>query len=186
MLFYCDLTSELRTLHEDTLSEAFSELLRAHRLGHHLVVITRESATWLEEHVHLSIPDGAMLRRVAQTYSQTGDLPRRAAVFVRLCANRDSNLTVNGKTVNISIEGLLRYRLLDKVALVSENQAFDGCFYEFLLRNHCDLHSCSPISFDLHHGGGPDTVRVFGALVNDRRIVCGIFDSDRNTPGSDN
>jgi hypothetical protein len=186
MLFYCDLADELLSIRPEALSIAVSDLVRAHRMGHHLAVINRASASWLMNNVDLSNSDGAMLTRISQEYAQTGDLQNKAKVFVRLTVDPAADLTVTGNAIHVSIEGLLKYRLLDPSILLSENRETDGKLYEFLLQNHCDLHDCSHVSFELQHGGGADLGMVFRELATDRKIVCAIVDSDKNIPTSNN
>jgi hypothetical protein len=80
----------------------------------------------------------------------------------------------------------VQYNLLERPILLSENIEADGHVYEFLLNNHCDLHECSRLAFELQHGGGADLPSVFEALIHDGRIVCTISDTDKNCPAAIN
>lgn len=182
MLFYLDSADGLEALDRDTLSSAVSDLIRSHRLGYHLVVINRAAAGWMRDNIDLSNSDGAMLLRIAQSFAQTGDLRRRAKVYVNLTANRGLDLTVAGNSIFVSIDRLPQYRILERAILLIENLDADGDLYDHLFRNHCDLHSCSNVSFDRHHGGGADLPVVFSHLVRDFRIVCAVVDSDKRSP----
>ena len=184
MLFYLDLVDELLSVPNAALTSAISDLIRAHRLGHHLAIITRPCASWLRDNLDLSRSDDAMVARIAQDYAQTGDLHRRANIFIRLSAEPTLDLSINGNAINVSIQRLVQYRLLDPAILLIENMESDGGLYRLLLENNCHFHHCDCVAFELHHGGGADLPMVFGYLIADRRIVCGITDSDKHAPTS--
>jgi hypothetical protein len=187
MIFYMDISSDdLSSVSEATLTAAVSDLVRAHRVGHHLVVISRPTATWLASNIDLSERDTAMLARISQEYAQTGDLRRRAKPFINVSANEASNLAVTASSITVSLGNLVQYRLLDQPILLVENLESDGALYDFLLRTHGALHECKHISFESQHGGGGDLVMVFKHKMDERRIVCTVFDSDRNAPASGN
>jgi hypothetical protein len=126
MLFHLDLVEELGDIDENVMTSAIADLIRAHRLGHHLVVISRDSASWLQENVDLSTRDAAMLARISQSYAQTGDLRRRATIYVDIVAGRPENLSQSRNAIEVSIEMLVRYRLLEKPILLVENMESDG------------------------------------------------------------
>jgi|SRR6476620_9729411 hypothetical protein len=89
MLIFCDLAEqELANIPVALLQVGLSEIVRAHRRGHHLVVIARWSMAWLTRNVDLSPADAAMLRRIGQNFAQAGDLRRKAKVFIRLIESR--------------------------------------------------------------------------------------------------
>jgi hypothetical protein len=184
MLFYFDDVAGLPDLPRETVAAALSDLIRAHRSGHHLVVINRASAMWLTENIDLSQRDAAMLSRIAQDFTQTGDLRRRAKVYVNLSTDRASNLIVNGNAIFISLDRLTQYRLLDRAVLLIENLESDGDLYQYLLENHCTLYACNSVSFERQHGGGADLPKVLGHLVGEFKIVCAVVDSDRPSPMS--
>jgi hypothetical protein len=186
MLFHLDVAADLADIDRDVLTSAIVDLIRSHRLGHHLVVISRDCASWLEANVELSARDAATLKRISQGYTQTGDLRRRAKIYVNVTAGRPENLSEAPSAIEVSIEMLVRYRLLEKPILLVENMGSDGDLYEFLFENHCDLHQCSDISFDRQHGGGADLLMVFERIARDSKIVGAIVDSDRASPNGPN
>lgn len=182
MLFYLESADGLEAMERGALSNVMSDLIRSHRLGHHLVVIDRAAAAWIRGNVDLSGADAAMLVRIAQNFAQTGDLRRRARVYVNLTTRPERNLTVSENSIFVSIDRLSDYRILDRAVLLIENLDADGDLYDHLFRNHCDLHFCNNVSFDRHHGGGADLPTVFGHLARDFKIVCAVVDSDRRSP----
>src|SRR5688572_23650037 len=110
MLFVLDLTAEeLASLPRESLENAVVDLLRARRLGHHLVAISRDATAWLAENIDLSQRDRAMLARIGQDYTQVGDLHRRARVYVRLTADDVINLRVQDNRIAVSIRRLANY-----------------------------------------------------------------------------
>ena len=187
MLFHFDESErDLAAAGPTDLAAVTVELLRARRLGHHLIVISRRTARWLRDHLDLTGRDRAMLERVEQEFAQTGALHNLAGVFIRLSLNSAHHLRVNGNAIMVSVDQLRHCRLLDQSILVIEDLESDGRLYEFLLHNHCILHGCRQISYDLRHGGGTSFPKIFAHEINERRIVCGIVDSDRNSPLSGN
>jgi hypothetical protein len=186
MLFYLEHSAQLLELSVELLADPISGLIQAHRSGTHLVVIDRQCASWLHENVDLSKRDKAMLERMAQEFTQSAGLRRKAKAYVRLTADRTQDLLVQDREINIALEKLTQYRLLEKSILLVENIETDGRLYEFLLHNHSDLHSVRHIALDRHHGGGDDLPKVFAKLATDRRIVCAAVDSDKNCPQSAN
>ncbi|WP_262049079.1 hypothetical protein [Bradyrhizobium sp. Bra78] len=186
MLFHLDLVEQLAAVDRGVLGAAIADLIRAHRLGDHLVVVSRDSASWLQAHVDLSARDTAMLSRISQGYAQTGDLRRRAKIYVDIVAGAPRRISQAGNSIQVSIELLVRYRLLERPLLLVENMDSDGDLYEFLFENHCDLHHGSSVSFDRQHGGGADLAMVFERLARNTKIVCAIVDSDRASPDAPN
>lgn len=70
--------------------------------------------------------------------------------------------------------------------MLIEDIESDGGLYQFLLHNHCSLHGCAHVSYDLRHGGGENLPKVFEHEINEWRIVFGIVDSDKNSPLTSN
>jgi hypothetical protein len=186
MLFHLEFRRELTELSADALSNPISALINAHRSGTHFVVIDRQTAKWLGENVDLSRRDLAMLDRIAQEFTQAGSLRNRAGVYVRLSADPTSHLDRQGNAITIALQRLTACRILERTVLLLENAENDGNLYEFLLRNHCDLHGISHIEFDRSHGGGADLSREFVRLMRARRIVYATIDSDADSPYSPN
>jgi hypothetical protein len=123
-----------------------------------------------------------MLDRIEQEYAQTGNLRNLAGIYVHLSARPGLNLSNNGNAIAISLNELVHYQVLDPAILLIEDIESDGSLYAFLLHNHCNLHGCSHVSYDLRHGGGENLSKVFEHEINSRKIVCGIVDSDQNSP----
>src|SRR5262245_43552325 len=143
MLFYLDNPpDDFSYIPPDVLASVASELARARRDGHHLIVINRPAVSWLLQNVDLSRRDAAILSRVAQEFAQTGNVRRQAMVYVKLTCNAAENLTIEGNAIRVSFHFLARHDLLSRPILVIENQQNDGAFYEFLLHNHSDFFAC--------------------------------------------
>jgi hypothetical protein len=187
MLFYLDIGGdELSSIPAEPLSDALSELIQAHRSGHHLAVISRASAQWIRDHINLSERDKAMLDRIAQDFTQSADLRRSASMFVELRGPTGANLASNGNAIIVKVDRIRDYRVLERSILLVENTAADGSLYSFLLNNALSRPRYANISFDLAHGGGTSLEMEFRRFSEDRRVFGAVVDSDRDSPLSEN
>ena len=183
MIFDLDLQrSRLGEFDRQTLSTAVSELLRAHRLGLHLVIIRRELAQELSRTITLNEQDRATLARVREQYTQTGGLLAHANIFVRIGHYPHNTLRRIGDRIEMSLDGLLDTRILDRAALLLEDAISDGDLFKFMIRNIRDVLRCPPLNYDVVHGGGARTSDIFEHCLADRRIICVVVDTDANAP----
>lgn len=182
MLIHLSCTiSELETCVVESRDEALRGMLRAHRLGDHVVVISRELCRRLIELADLSNSDRAVLERIAHEHTQRADLVRKAPRYLHVSP---SAVTSNGRSIPITFEQLVSGRILDRAILLVENIRRDGLLYGELIKSHHDLHSCPIPSYEPMHGGGADLGAVFVEQIRRERIVCGIVDTDRCSPDS--
>lgn len=76
MIFRCGLSAEvLAKLDQGKIEAALLELLRACRLGYHLLVLERQVALYFLAAFELGGKDRAMLQRIHDDYSTLGKLP---------------------------------------------------------------------------------------------------------------
>jgi hypothetical protein len=161
--------------------EAIRGLLRAHRLGDHVVVISRELCRHLLNVADVSKSDRAMLERLAHEHTQKADLVRKAPQYIHVCP---IPIVSDGRSIPITFEQLVSTRILDRAILLVENIRRDGLLYGELINAHYDLHHCPFPSYEAMHGGGADIGAVFVEQIRRQRIVCGIVDTDRSSPDS--
>ena len=186
MIIHLDLSvAELDRLVGPRFGERLSELLRAHRLGNHLVVFDRVVGRWIDEHVELSSPMRATATRIAHDYTQTGDLVRRCSDYIRVIARPEGTVRRAGRAIEMSFDELTSPYVLDRVALVVEDLESDGKLYDFLCRNLRDRLRAPPLAWEIFHGGGERTALVARHKVDDRRIVSVVADSDLYWPSRD-
>ncbi|MEA2834014.1 MAG: hypothetical protein QOG66_2216 [Methylobacteriaceae bacterium] len=173
---------KLATLHKPRLRMVFSELLRAHRLGLHLAVIERKTAAWLMANLELGLEDNALLARLAQEYTQTGNLADRIPDYIELISAAGVDPARRGRAIEVPLETLSPNTITQLPILLCEHITRDGVLYSQILENIKDLFSVPRLAFECHHGGGSSTKDVFEAKIEERRIVCGIIDTDRRSP----
>lgn len=175
----------LRDRLDDPVVTSFAiELLRAHRSGNHLAVIERKLAQALRAGADINDRDRALLDRLTSEYSQTGNLHRKASVYIDVLPESNEDIHVMGSAIRVPINKLLASRALERPILLSENIDNDGWIYKYILTNLIDVFSCPNVDLELSHGGGEDTVSVFTHHAREARIVCTIIDSDRKSPHS--
>src|SRR4051812_24295084 len=100
MLFHLD--SELHDLDACDSSlrdEALRALLRAHRLGDHVVVISREVCKHLLAQADLSRAECAILERIGLEFTQKAELPRIATTYVRVSPRK--TVAPDGRAISV-------------------------------------------------------------------------------------
>ncbi|WP_428685362.1 hypothetical protein [Reyranella sp.] len=182
MLFHLDISPlQLAASNRDELTIAVQELLRAHRYGHHLIVIGRKETEWLAAELKFHPPERAMLAEIALEYTQTAGLLQRASRYVAIVPQPAAS---NGPRIEISLGDLKPY-LLERTALLVEDVDTDGRFYALVFQALRKALRHGPLSWELVHGGGDRLPIVFQSKVTDRRVVCAIIDSDLSAPRSE-
>jgi hypothetical protein len=183
MLFNLDCSvAELEPVNREILDIAIRELLRSHRLGNHVVVISRPICNLLLDIADLTRADRAMLERIAHESTQKANLSKLASHYVNVTPIESDDLKIMGRAIHLSFERLGKSKVLERSVLLVENLRRDGLLYSELIRNHFDMHGCTPPSYEPMHGGGNDIGAVFVSQIKGERIVCGIVDSDRSSP----
>jgi hypothetical protein len=187
MLFELKFTPDsIAGLDQIKIDEALGSLLRAHRRGHHVIVISRELCGYFLRVSDLTKSDRAMLERLSSEYAQRALLSDAASIFVKVTTDARDDFSIEGNARRISLLTLSQTRLLDPSVLLVENLKRDGLLYGEILKNHYDLHSCPYPHYEPMHGGGDDLPIVFEAQIQQTRIVCSIVDSDRAAPHASN
>ena len=185
MIIHLDCTlAELMSLSQTSVEHSISSLLRSHREGFHVAVIARPLADGIAAQFNLITADAAMLSRVAASFTQTGDLIRRAHRYIRVIPHSE-RVEMIGNAVTLGLNLLQECRILDRPALLVENIARDGLFYGEAVKNHYDLVGCPRPNYEVVHGGGADLATVFERQIDYQKIVCALIDSDRNAPSAD-
>ncbi|WP_316187900.1 MULTISPECIES: hypothetical protein [unclassified Bradyrhizobium] len=181
MLFYlnCDLPS-LESCDQSARDEALRAMLKAYRLGDHAIVIPRKICKFLIDSADLSNAERAILERIGLEFTQRADLPRRASRFVLVSPAKQ--VGQNQREISVTFDELIQSRVLDRSVLLVENVRRDGLLYSELMRGHFDLHGCPQPACESMHGGGADLKAVFVEQIKNRRIVCGIVDTDQHSP----
>lgn len=175
---------QIQGLRPAELEHGIRELLRAHRMGHHILVLPRPVAQWLLTHGNLSEMDRSTVFRLERDFAQTADLPRRAAVSIRVQPdNTDSIVEEDGNTFHIMrFDEISRAYTLERTAIVVEDSVADGELYKLMFdfaRSKLGLYSTS---MEIYHGGGSRTLDVATEKAQEKRIVCAIIDSDKRAP----
>lgn len=173
---------QLQGMDRSNLSRDLSEILRAHRLGHHLVIIKRMVVDWLSEQIELAAPLQATLLQIGRDYTQTADLIRRAHVVLRLKPTTQNAPQRDGKFIDISIAQASRPYTLDRTMIVFEDMHTDGKIYHAILNGARNLAGAPLLNWEASHGGGERTITVAEEKANERRIVCVVIDTDRDAP----
>jgi hypothetical protein len=171
-------------LNDPVLASFATELLRAHRSGNHLAVLDRKMAQVLKDGVDLTVRDKVLLDRLSSEYSQTGNLYRRASVYIDVVPSSDDAPNKMGSAIIFPLNKLIASRSLERPILLSENVDKDGWAYDYIIKNINDILLCPNVDLELSHGGGADTPTVFKHYITNSRIVCAIIDSDKRSPTS--
>lgn len=172
--------AELLNISPTVRDEAVRALLRAHRLGDHVIIIERHICDHLKAVCDLSNYERSLLERIRHEHTQKADLVRRASRYVSISVH---TIAYNGgNAIPITLSDLVATRLLERSILLVENIRRDGLLYGELLKAHHDLHKCPIPAYEPMHGGGADLTAVFDAQISRKRIVCGVVDTDRYSP----
>jgi hypothetical protein len=160
MLFKCGLSEpQLQALDKSLLNSAVNELLRAHRLGYHLLVLERPTANVLMDILDLTLSDRSTLSRVSNDYTQSGNLAKNASVYIELVDGIHTTCVNN--SICYPIIKISPSQVGNATNLVVENEATDGYLYSFILQNIRPCTNLPRMSFELVHGGGEDIQKVF-------------------------
>ena len=156
MIIHFDITAaQAESANQNFLQVCVSEALRAHRLGHHLVIINRSVADYCEKHLDMNSIDRATLKRLRSNYTQTAGLLRQATFYVRIAALPDGTVRRVGNTVELSIDQAYITGVYEKTILLVEDEHTDGPLLKFLLNNlSTKVVGQLPLSFQPLHGGG--------------------------------
>jgi hypothetical protein len=173
--------AELETLDAKAIEGAISELLRAHRNGFHLVVITREAADYCSRHIDLSGQDKALMRRLYQEFTQTGHLHDGASVYVEI-DRPGKPVSKDGRCIRVPLDLVDAPTFGRPSRLLTEDANYDAKLIRFILGCVRDVSKAPTFNFDDDHGGGTSTLKRYLAGLEERRIGVCILDTDRASP----
>lgn len=174
---------EVAQLPSGVQTELFSELMRASRLGHHRVVISRRLGSWIEAHVSLSEIDRAHIVRLKSEYAQIAGLIPSARVLAHVVLGEGLGIEEGGRVIRIGHETLLNGRFLQKTVLLLENAASDGRMLQEIFSHEAKRRSFGEFSFFIANGGGSGTATELKRFVDDGYFVVCVCDSDILVPG---
>ena len=174
---------ELQNADQEQLEEAFGKLIESDRSGYHYLVLTREQCRWATSELELSGRDKHHLNRIKEDYATRGNLPNEARVIVNVTIGNDEVAFYGGSCFAIGHLNLIAHEYLLKSVLVVEDIEADGGVYGVIFHEVAKITSNIPtVSFELVHGGGANTARVFRQQVEKGRIAVCIVDHDRMAP----
>ncbi|RXH37033.1 hypothetical protein [Bradyrhizobium zhanjiangense] len=181
MIFNVQMTAEeISSADKANLQRFFTEALRAHRIGYHLLVVERAIVDKLLATLDLADVDKVMLRQLRAEFTQTADLVRRSTWHVRVRAG--GPMRVVGNAVEIALDAACHPELFSRPLLLIEDEITDGKFYEFLLTNVREVLNLPLLKWETAHGGGERIIEVANQKIRDGRIVCAIYDTDVQSP----
>lgn len=175
-------TVEMSQIDVETLSNITRELLRAHRHGYHLLVVSRETATYLRDNLGLSKSECALVERLREEFTQTGSMHRSAAIYIEISLG-SSTMKV-GNAIKVPINLLGHENVGSKPGLLLEDAPNDGGLFEILISNLARRLKRPRVSFELKHGGGSGIAKAFEAEVKKHQITYCVLDTDRNSPSA--
>lgn len=182
MLIHFDLSdSELNLIETNTLEMHLSVLLRAHRSGKHLVVLSRRSIEAITKmKLKFIASDEAIFKRLSQNVTQNGLLHAQAKKYI--------SITVHGKIFQSGTKVLLPLdhsnflQIIEPPVLILEDVINDGKIIKTILKSSPAKLNCNFFCFDEIHGGGSRTEDIALQWIDKHRIVLVIKDSDKKTP----
>ncbi|WEK05364.1 MAG: hypothetical protein P0Y65_03655 [Candidatus Devosia phytovorans] len=158
-----------------------SELLRAGRLGRHLVIIDRLIIARLLD-FDISPHDRSFLERLAQQFTQTGRAHQFSTAYIEVANNQAAEPAVSGSAVTVPFKMLVTSDILEPAKLITENIDNDGWLYSIVIQYFAERVGRGHVSVELLHGGGADTPKVLTNALSEKRIVVTLVDSDRDCP----
>lgn len=166
-------------------SLALSTLLRAHRLGYHVIVAPRETARWIEQNVELAPIDASIIRAIGHQFTQTGNLLTEAKRFLEVVATSEERTSNYERSEIVPLSYFARKRLADPTVLLVEDSATDGEVYKILLDCLKTNHQCRHPHLEVMHGGGERIGSVLKGQIDNTRLIACVIDSDRPAPFTD-
>lgn len=178
--------AELESADRSLLAAKFTEIVRAHRLGYHLIVINREICDWIFKNVYLTADNVAVLHRISTGYTQVGALPRKARIKVQITRLQGSIQNIDDATIDIPLHFDQLEDLLSKPLFIVEDIVNDGNMYKFIFDVIGQKVVRGRYSFDIANGGGERTLDTTIEMSKSNRMIVTFFDSDRRSPVSPN
>jgi hypothetical protein len=180
MIFEISATeSQLVSSNRSLLIDVVCELLRAHRMGHHFLILTTDVANWLLAEIQLSAREHATLVRVRNLFAQSSSLRNKALMRVVIDLAHKSGPVIDGNRLAVNLQDFSTLSHFEKTRLLVENSESDGKFYVKLLDGLKSKIEAPNVVYELHNGGGQGLFKVWEQQIEEGRIVCMLADSDR-------
>ncbi len=173
---------DLASCNAEHLENLIGELIRARRLGIHLVSISRNTANWLIQNLPLSDFYKRQLESFSRNYTQTGNYKKTAKCYIAISSIGHDYDKMAGGVIRMSIKFILNTHILEQPKIIFENIDNDGWFVDFSIRNVRRVTKFPKMSGHKLHGGGGDVVRVLAHEIDNKNIVCLVMDSDKKYP----
>lgn len=183
MLFSFELTpAAMSEIPEAELKAALVELLRARRMGFHLVVFDRESANYIICNIKMNDEDLAIMRRVMNDYTQIHGLKSVLKTYIKIVYGPPSTIRRIADRFEVSLDCLYRFGFLSSTILLTENLHTDGKIISYILQEYARRSNFFPLSFELANGGGEAINHNFSHHLEQNRICVCVIDSDYDSP----
>lgn len=159
-----------------------SDLLAAHRAGHHLLIIDRDTSDWLVGNIEFNARDKAMLLSIRASYTQTANLIDDATSSILVQPSHLGGPQFRGRMFVLGIKDVDWRYFLQRPNLLVENSRYDGTLIEIVLSVVGERIGAPAISFDKRNGGGTGIFHVWQEQIDQGYIVCLVADSDKRHP----
>ncbi len=183
MIIQVDLTkSALDAIPRDLLEEKISHVLRVHRRGQNLVIMSREAGEWTRQNLKLIDRDQATLSKIIGDTTQHGNLARRAPYFIRVAEPGTIFDVMQRTAIQIPMDHNGFEDMTSKPLFVVEDYDDAVSIYSYIFNNMPGESSLFQVNYEIIHGGGQSTLRVAEGKIAEKRIICCVVDSDRKSP----
>lgn len=180
MIFEITATIEdLIAAQRDRLTDMTCELLRAHRMGHHFLIVPREPSGWLLDNLDFNERERATLQKIRNDYTQSASLRGKALARIVIDVGHKSGATRDGKSIIVGLADISGYSLVEQTQLLVEDTESDGRLYEKILDQLKERIGAPAVRYDLRNGGGQNIYNVWKQQIEAKKIVCLLADSDR-------
>ncbi|MGA4551061.1 hypothetical protein [Methylorubrum aminovorans] len=185
MLIHWDFSEEQLRSFDKELIEAFAgEMIRAKRLGHHIISISRRTASWIINSLEISNFTRVQLEIMSREYTQTGNLRKQASIYLEIAPFAHDFEVSQANRVDMSINCTMKHNVFAKSNIIVENIDNDGWFIDFVFQGVRSLSRLPKPAMHFLHGGGGDILRVLKYECEQKSIVCAFMDSDKKAPSS--
>lgn len=130
MIFrFCLTPNDLERIEPSLLQDRMVSLLRAHRFGHHFLVIDRITADWLLQNVVLPEKDKAILEAIRQSATQNGRLTKDAKISIYVSMPLTECKRIGDNVIQVPIDNPDFESIVKEPQLIVEDAESDGFVY---------------------------------------------------------
>ncbi|MDR6667247.1 hypothetical protein [Rhizobium sp. 1399] len=165
---------------QSKLTDLVCELLRAHRRGHHLLIIPRAECDWLADNLDLNSKERATLSRIRHDFTQAGGLRNKALVRVSIEIAHKSGPVSDGNRIVVGLLDAATFDLTERAQLIVEDSQYDGKLYQAILDAVKNNVQAPAVGFEIRNGGGQSAYQVWKQQIDAKRLTCLLVDSDRD------